>query len=152
MKEKKEKYEIEDLVEKKLITRDEIIDLLRIDNDEDFVKELIKLSKVHDWGKFIGERISNKLNLISPDELVFDKHKYLEFEKFLLCVSQQHINLDKNEVINLSKQLPQILSNMKSDKKIIKSFNPNKKKETQLEKITKQVLNSYKKKKNNLLN
>ena len=52
MKEKKEKYEIEDLVEKKLITRDEIIGLLRIDNDDDFVKELIKFSQIHDWGKY----------------------------------------------------------------------------------------------------
>ena len=41
---------------------------------------------------------------------------------------------------------------MKSDKKIIKSFTPSNKNETQLDKITKQVLKSYNKKKNNLLN
>ena len=93
MKEEKQKYEIEDLIEKNLLTRNELIDLIKLEKDEEFVEELIRLAKVHDWGNYSGERVFNKIELINPDELLFDKYKYLEFDKFLLCVLHQQINL-----------------------------------------------------------
>tara|TARA_R110002012_G_scaffold149731_1_gene308898 strand:- start:11096 stop:11548 length:453 start_codon:yes stop_codon:yes gene_type:complete len=150
MEEEKEKYEIEDLIQNDLLTRSELIELIKLEKDDEFVEELIRLSSIHDWGKFKGERVFNKIELLNPDELLFDKYKYLEFDKFLLCVLHQHINLDKSEVLNISKEFGNIIPKMKSSKKV--KYIPKNKKESHLDKITRQVLKSYKKTNKNLLN
>lgn len=148
MSEEKEKYEIEDLISLGLMSKQQLLTLLKLENDVDFINELIDISKKNKWGDFKGELISSNLVLLKPEELLYDKYKYLQFDKFNLTVLHQQVNYDKNDVINLLKEFVKILPKMEYTKKIIHKYV---KKESAIDRMMKSVIKNYDKNKD-LLN
>ena len=138
MEEEKEKYEIEDLISLGLMSKQQLLSLLKLENDYDFINELIDISKKNKWGDFRGELISSKLVLLKPEE----------FDKFNLRVLHQQINYDKNDIINLLKEFVKILPKMEYTKKII---HKHVKKESAIDRMMKSVIKNYDKNKD-LLN
>ena len=130
---------MENLIEKGFLEKSELIALIGIRDDYQFIEELVRLSKVNLWGDLIGEQVSSRLRVRDGSELILEKRNYLEFGKFSLCILFQHISLDKNEVNMVIKEFTKVEPSMKDER----TYRDSKVSTTNITKLEKQIMDNY---------